>query len=267
MAGTARSVNLVREPKLRTSTGRFFGSSLAAAAVGGGLASSHVVAQEVRSERERGGILLGSFVTDRQSDTRLDSPAQSEGTDLDLEDDLGLESSTSVVRLGGHWWLNRRHRLDFSYFDLSRSATRPVKETIAFGDKIFVVDTAIETNAVLRIVKADYTFAAIEREHGFLGVTGGLYVASGQIELREKTLGSAEALTLTAPLPILGLRGDYAFTGQDCNPRRTAGAFVRSRARVGALQGFLRRRRLHVHRPLGRRACIQRSVDGLEHSR
>ena len=37
--------------------------------------------------------MLGAFITDRQSNTRLDSDA-GDGTDLDIEDDLGLESST-----------------------------------------------------------------------------------------------------------------------------------------------------------------------------
>ena len=56
------------------------------------------------------------------------------GTDINLEDDLGLESSTSVARLGGYVWLGERHRLDGAYFDLSRTASMPIQETIEFGD-------------------------------------------------------------------------------------------------------------------------------------
>src|SRR5688572_2584186 len=48
---------------------------------------------------ERASIVLGAFVTDRQSNTRLDSDSGT-GTDIDMEDDLGLESSTNVARLG-----------------------------------------------------------------------------------------------------------------------------------------------------------------------
>jgi len=79
------------------------------------------------ADRERASIVLGAFITDRQSNTRLDSDSGGDGTDIDMEDDLGLESSTNVARLGGYVWLGRRHRLDGAYFDLSRSASIPTR--------------------------------------------------------------------------------------------------------------------------------------------
>lgn len=158
---------------------------------------------------ERASILFGAFITDRDSSTRLDSDA-GDGTDLDLEDDLGLESSTSVARLGGYFWLGRRHRIDGAFFDLSRSASIPIQETIDFGDETFEIDTVVNTEADLSIMKADYTFAAIARERGFLGVTAGLYIAETTMALSQATLGRAESEDLTAPLPLFGLRGDYA---------------------------------------------------------
>jgi len=158
---------------------------------------------------ERASIMLGAFVTDRQSSTRLDSDA-GDGTDIDMEDDLGLESSTNVARLGGYVWLGKRHRLDGSYFDLSRSATVPVQETIEFGDETFPINTVIETQSDLTIIKADYTFAVLARDRGWLGVTAGLYIAETTLSLSQATLGRAETEDVTAPLPVFGLRGDYA---------------------------------------------------------
>ena len=48
------------------------------------------------------------------------------------------------------------------------------------------------------------------RDRGFLGVTAGLHVADIGFALRERTLGRSESEDLTAPLPLLGLRGDFA---------------------------------------------------------
>jgi hypothetical protein len=158
---------------------------------------------------ERASILFGAFITDRESSTRLDSDA-GDGTDIDLEDDLGLESSTSVARLGGYFWLGRRHRIDGAYFDLSRSASIPIQETIDFGDETFAINTVVNTDSDLSIIKADYTFAAVARERGWFGVTAGLYVAETKMSLSQATLGRAESEDLTAPLPLIGLRGDYA---------------------------------------------------------
>jgi hypothetical protein len=158
---------------------------------------------------ERASIMLGAFITDRQSNTRLDSDS-GEGTDIDMEDDLGLESSTNVARLGGYVWLGERHRLDGAYFDLSRSAALPVQETIEFGDETFLINTVIETQSDLTIIKADYTFAVLARERGWFGITGGLYVAESTLSISQATLGRAETEDVTAPLPVFGFRGDYA---------------------------------------------------------
>ena len=154
--------------------------------------------------------MIGAFITDRQSTTRLDSDDGS-GTEIDLEDDLGLESSTNVARLGGYVWLGKRHRLDGAYFNLNRESTFPIKETIDFGDQTFVINTSIQTESKLSIIKADYTYAVVAKDRGWLGLTGGLYIADTSLTLSQQTLGQAESEDVTAPLPVFGLRGDYAF--------------------------------------------------------
>jgi hypothetical protein len=159
---------------------------------------------------ERASIIVGAFITDRQSNTRLDRDNGADGTDIDMEDDLGLESSTNVARIGGYVWLGRRHRLDGAYFDLSRSASIPIQETIDFGDQTFQINTTLNTEADLTIIKADYTFAVLAKDRGYLGVTAGLYVADTGFALSQPALGRAESEGVTAPLPLFGLRGDYA---------------------------------------------------------
>ena len=67
-----------------------------------------------------------------------------------MEDDLGLESSTNVARLGGYVWLGERHRFDGAYFDLSCSAAIPINETIKFGDQTFIINTVLETESTCR---------------------------------------------------------------------------------------------------------------------
>ena len=66
-----------------------------------------------------------------------------QGTDVNFEDDLGLDSSTTILRLGGHWWMSRRNRLDFSVFSFSREGNRQIDETIEFGDTTFNINTVV----------------------------------------------------------------------------------------------------------------------------
>ncbi|HEU4618950.1 MAG TPA: hypothetical protein VFV10_12995 [Gammaproteobacteria bacterium] len=49
----------------------------------------------------------------------------------------------------------------------------------------------------------------LAKSRGYLGVNAGLYVANTQLSIGERTLGRFEAQTLTAPLPVAGLRGEY----------------------------------------------------------
>jgi hypothetical protein len=165
-----------------------------------------------QSDRERGSIMLGEFVTNRNTEARVDASDGSPGTDLDLEGDLGLDSSSSVARFGGYFWLSQRQRLDVSYFDFSRTASRLLNKTIEFGDQTFQINTTITTENRLTITDVAYTFSFLNKDRGYLGITGGLYVAYNKYELSEPTLGKFETDTLTAPLPVIGLRGDYAIT-------------------------------------------------------
>ncbi len=167
-------------------------------------------AQE-QSTRERASILFGTFVTNRDTSARLDSDS-GEGSDIDLEEDLGLESSMSVARIGGYYWFTPRHRFDASYFELNRSVTNPIQETIEFGDRTFVFETVVETQSDLRVLKADYTFVPLTRERGFLGITGGLYAAQTTLSLSAPAFDASESGDISAPLPVVGVRGDYAIT-------------------------------------------------------
>ena len=161
---------------------------------------------------ERGGISLGAFITDRDTEGRLDSDTLGLGTVIDAEDDLGLDSSDTVVRLDAYYRFNPRHRIDFSIFDLSRDATAIIDESIQFGDEIFDINSTISSEYDLTVYKMAYTYSFLQGNKGYLGVTGGLYVLSNDISLTESNTGQFESDGLTAPLPVIGFRGDYHLT-------------------------------------------------------
>ncbi len=178
--------------------------------VGVGIQSLPMTA-DAQEARERSSFTIGAFIADRRTSARLDSN-QGPGTDIDLEDDLGMETSLTVARFIGYYWITPRQRLDFSLFDLSRTSTKQIDQMIDFGDEVFNVNTVVASESDLTILKAAYTFAVVDRERGFLGITAGLYVASTTLALSEATLGTARSEDLTAPLPVVGLRGEYEIT-------------------------------------------------------
>ena len=172
------------------------------------------LATEVRADEpseddfDHFSISAGVFFTDRQSKTRVRGTV-GEGSIVDLESDLGLDRNDIVFRLDGYFRFNERHRIDLSIFDLSREKTRVIDEEIEWGDTVYPIDARIKAEFDLAIYKLAYTWSFMRRERGYLGLTGGLYIAGFGASLREAQLGNAESDSVTAPLPVFGLRGEY----------------------------------------------------------
>ena len=160
---------------------------------------------------DRFSLSLGVFITDRNTEARFDS-SLGDGTDTDFETDLGLDSSDSVFRVDGYFRLSERHRVDFSVFDMSRKNSKQIEREIQWGDTLYIIDTVVKSDNGLSIYKAAYTYSFLNGEDGYLGATLGIYVADWKASLEEENTGLAEVGDLTAPLPVIGLRGEYALS-------------------------------------------------------
>jgi hypothetical protein len=169
-----------------------------------------LVAVADQHERERFSISLGGFFTERDTEIRLDS-SSGLGTNTDLEEAFGLDRRSRVFRLDGYFRFKGRHRMDFSVFDLSRTSTRQIDEEIQWGDDLLEISTVIDTEFDLGIYKAAYTYELRQSETGYLGITGGLYVAESAHRLVGQNIGPIDRRSLTLPLPVLGLRGEHEF--------------------------------------------------------
>jgi len=84
-------------------------------------------------DEEKFSISVGLFVTSRDSKTRLDAQGNSmDGTTVDVEGELGLDTSDSVFRVDGYYKFNEKHRINFSWFDLSRTGSKQTQRA-TFG--------------------------------------------------------------------------------------------------------------------------------------
>ena len=172
---------------------------------------SNAVAQS--ADAERFSFSLGVFITDRDSKTRLDAQVGGmTGTEVDVEGDLGVDSSDTVFRLDGYYRFNQKHRVDFSWFDLSRTGTKQIQRDIDWNDSSFPIDTVINSEFDLAIYKAAYTWSFLQRDAGYIGLTAGLYIADIKTALSAPSIMTQEIGDITAPLPVFGLRGEYNFS-------------------------------------------------------
>jgi opacity protein-like surface antigen len=170
-------------------------------------ASSPALAQS--TDFDRFSISLGVFLLNGDTKTQLDGQIPNSGTPVDLENDLGFDKSDSVFRVDGYFRFNEKHRLDFSNFDLSRSASKQIQEDIEWNGEFFPVDTAVDAKLNWNIYKLAYTWSFLRRDKGYLGATAGLYVADVGTSLAAESIGRSSSGGVTAPLPVFGLRGQY----------------------------------------------------------
>jgi hypothetical protein len=161
------------------------------------------------ADDDRFGISLGVFITERDSKTQVDGENPGSGTPIDLESDLGLDKSDSVFRVDGYFRFNEKHRLDFSVFDLSRTSVKQIDRDIEWDGETYPIDTDVSALFDLNIYKLAYTWSFLLRDKGYLGVTGGLYIADIGTTLAAESIGQVSGAGVTAPLPVIGLRGEY----------------------------------------------------------
>jgi hypothetical protein len=170
--------------------------------------SSFVAAEE----SHKFSVSLGVFVNDRESTTTVGVQGNRSGTEVDLEKDLDLERSDAVFRLDGYYRFNDVHRIDFSAFDLSRSSNKVLESDIDWAGVDYPAGTTVDSKLDLNIYKLAYTWSFLRRDKGYLGITGGLYIADMDLLIAVENAGEASGGGVTAPLPVIGLRGEYQFS-------------------------------------------------------
>ena len=163
---------------------------------------------------EKFGINVGGFISTINSEVRLESERTGAGADANAEDVLGLDSHVSIFRVDSFYRFteNRRHRFDLNWIDLRRSATKTIEREIHIRDQVFPVGTTVDTLFDLKIIRGTYSYSVYQDDRFDLGLSVGAYVAPIKVRLSSSTSGAAEEQSLTAPLPVLGLRFDYAIT-------------------------------------------------------
>ena len=161
---------------------------------------------------DRFSVSLGMFLTDRDTRTRLDGDVPDSGTDVDLEGSLGFDKSDTVFRIDGYFRFNEKHRIDFSAFDLSRNGSKQIDEEFVWDGDIYPTDVLVKGSFDLSIYKLAYTWSFMRRDNGYLGATAGLYIADIGASIAAESIGQASSDGTTAPLPVLGLRGQYDFS-------------------------------------------------------
>jgi hypothetical protein len=156
---------------------------------------------------------LGIALTALDSSVRFGTTNAGLGIDIDVEDALNIDSSTLIWFGGGFYRFGstRRHRFDFSYSSYRRDATTVLATDIPIFDDTILKGTTVYTEFNFDIIRAGYSYSLLKDDRMDIGIGGGLYVMPIEFNL-SSSLGGANSESITAPLPVITLRGDFALT-------------------------------------------------------
>jgi hypothetical protein len=138
------------------------------------------------------------------------------GVQVNLEELLGFDTSTSSARIEGSWRFteNKRHRAKLSWIDLSRKGSTTLKQDLDLGNgTIIPAGSGVASDFNLNLIKAEYSYSFFQDERFDLAGCAGFYVAPMDFSLSASGLTPYDdSFNVTAPLPLVGLRMDFAIT-------------------------------------------------------
>ena len=149
-------------------------------------------------------------------DTRLrvDESLLLPGTEIDAEDDLGLDDSALMPQAEITLLPGTHHLIRLSGFNTRRTASEVIDREIFFDDEVYEVNERVDSQFDLTLFGLTYGYRFIVRDRGELTATFGIQIASvdANAVVRSRVIRDAESGV--APLPLAGLEGRFDFSSR-----------------------------------------------------
>jgi hypothetical protein len=171
---------------------------------------------ENRGIHDRIKLSGGGFLKLFDTNIQLTSGTNTLNPDIDLEQDLGLDTRRTDFRLDGHFRFTPRHRIEFGYLRWNREAGKFLEKDIEFGEVTFEEGTGVRTYSRMNLFKAAYVYTLINRQRFNIGLSAGAstYWSSIGIEAVANISGGnfqgeRETSAVVFPVPLLGGNFEY----------------------------------------------------------
>lgn len=158
-------------------------------------------------------VSLGGFLAGIKSDISISGSQMGLGININLEDALGLSTSTFAFRGEAEYNIGSRRRshIRLSYFGLIRNSNKTLEAELEIGNSVFPIGTELRSKFNLHIIRGLYDYAYFKDERISLGVSGGLYILPVNFELGAGDVIEENA-AFVAPLPVIGVRNTFNIT-------------------------------------------------------
>ena len=168
-------------------------------------------------------ITAGTFLMSSSLDGNLNGNANTTSQKVDFDQDFGTNSTVNVIRAGILWrWTPRQH-LRFEYFHNRVTGTRTLDKNIEWGDYTFLANASVGAKNTFDVYELSYEYAFMRAPTYEIAAAVGMHFLNQKLQLNgdatitqpDGTVSSAsyqsKTSNLPAPLPVIGLRGGWAF--------------------------------------------------------
>jgi len=169
-------------------------------------------------------LIVGGFFPRIDSSVRVDSDSGIRGTELDMEDELGLDSSVASPYLYFRWRFHPVHRIELEYYELLRDGVSIMQRDFREGNISGGAGVGVRTSFDVRIGRITYGYDIVKDKKKEFGILAGMHVTSGKIQSQffgDFTIDgvgsvsgavATEEAGITFPLPHVGGFFAYSFT-------------------------------------------------------
>ncbi len=168
------------------------------------------VSKRTGAKQPRFEFRLGVFRDSIDSKIVHKSSAGNPGSEVDLEDLLGLSAEETVIQFEAIYRIGEFHRLELGYFEMSRSDSAILQEDVTFGDEEFVAPQTLETSFETKVLRFGYAYSLMNDDQKELGVMGGFHYTKFNAVIENPDSGQRAVSNTETPLPVIGLHGSVA---------------------------------------------------------
>jgi len=177
-------------------------------------------------------LRLGAVSSNFNTSARIDGKTAG-GSDINYEDQLGLDSNKSTYSLAGALRFARNHRLDGAYDDNKRSASKTTERSYTIGDTTIPAGTVLGAEQRTSIGYLGYRYSLLKSDAMEVGLGLGVYGGNFKFKFGADSPVINIDKSTTLPLPVLVASGDFYLT-----ERATITATLRGlKVKIGDVDG------------------------------
>ena len=157
-------------------------------------------------------IEVNLFGASPATDLRVDETPTLLGTEINAEDDLGLEDFKLLPQVELTLLPGERHLVRLSAFAIHRSAEKRIEKAISFDNEDYLVNERVDSLLNITMFGLTYGYRFLVHQRSEISATIGVQIADVEANAVVRSRVLRESESGVAPLPLIGIEGRFDFT-------------------------------------------------------